>query len=98
MATLARWITLLFLVATPAAADQSCLVAAHRVLGFLRDEAKGTRHEAQIANSIKAKGEGSVVAGIAAGLTSDQCALLILAPDSTVRALAISMLPERNGQ
>lgn len=80
-----------------ARADE-CTAAAHRVLGFLKEEAKGTRHEAQISETISAKGEGPLIAQVASSLSSDQCTFLLIAPDSTVRALAISMLPERNGE
>jgi len=68
------------------------------VLGFLKEEARGTRHEQQIRESIEAKGEGPMIAQVASSLSSDQCTFLLIAPDSTVRALAISMLPERNGE
>lgn len=79
-------------------ADETCTAAAHRVLAFVLEEAKGTRHEAQIAETIRTKGEGKAVSEIAALIEGNQCDFLLIAPDSTVRALAITMLPERNGQ
>jgi len=87
-------------VAPAAAAETSatCTTAASRTAAFLIEEAKGTRHEAQIAGAIAAKGYGSIIETIAAGLTEDQCALLFAAPDSTLRAMAITMLPERMGK
>ncbi|MGH0257050.1 hypothetical protein NKY39_15980 [Sinorhizobium meliloti] len=88
-----------FLMAQPALADEAtCLAAAHRIFAFVEQEAKGTRHEAQMAAAIKKKDKGSLVAELAAGLNSDQCAFLMIAPDSTIRALAKAALPERNGQ
>lgn len=87
--------------ALPAFADDdeaTCLAAAHRIFAFVEQEAKGTRHEAQMAAAIKKKDKGSLVAEMAAGLNSDQCAFLMIAPDSTIRALAIAALPERNGK
>lgn len=74
----------------------SCTAAVHRLLGFLKEEAVGTRHEAQIKESIEQNGEGTLVSELASEMTEDQCAMILIAPDSTVRALAISMLPERS--
>jgi hypothetical protein len=94
-------IEILSAVALIAAAQPSdiCMAAAHRVSVFLIEEAKGTRHEKQIQESIQAAGNlDSLVAQIAAVLQEDQCAFLLTAPDSTVRAMAISMLPERSGR
>ena len=75
-----------------------CDAAANRLMGFTIEEARGTRHERQIADSIAQKGRGAVVAAMAAGLTGDQCAYIMAAPDSAVRAMAIASLPERNGR
>jgi hypothetical protein len=76
-----------------------CIAAAQRVMPFLIEEAKGTRHQAQIETAIrKAGSKDKAAVGVAAGLKPDQCAFLIVAPDSTIRALAISMLPERSGK
>ncbi|KFB10367.1 hypothetical protein [Nitratireductor basaltis] len=88
---------LLITASSPALAD-GCRAAAHRVFPVLVEEAKGTRHEAQIAASIAENGEGATIAGIAATLTDEQCGFLLTADDSTIRAIAISMLPERNGE
>lgn len=65
---------------------------------FIVEEAAGTRHEAQIAASIEAKGGiDAAVVEMAGNLDAGQCAFLVVAPDSTVRALAIATLPERQG-
>lgn len=74
-----------------------CDVGVARLYGFLIEEAKGTRHEAQIESSIEADGMGSAISAIAATMTDDQCAYLMVAPDSALRAMAITMLPERMG-
>lgn len=80
------------------APSTACLAAAHRYLGFLIQEARGTRHEAQIQQSTtEAGGLDKKAAQIAKTLPETQCAFLFSAPDSTLRALAISNLPERSG-
>lgn len=84
-------------VSIPAYAND-CTASAHRVLAFMKEEAKGTRHEAQIQSSIEQHGEGPLVAQVASTLSVDECSFLLVAPDSTIRAMAISMLPERNGE
>ncbi|KQS90320.1 hypothetical protein ASG50_07650 [Rhizobium sp. Leaf386] len=77
----------------------SCVAAAHRMTAFLIEEAKGTRHERQIEVAItKAGGYDRRVREIAATMTEDRCAILLAMPDSSVRALAIATLPERNGK
>ncbi|WP_430262075.1 hypothetical protein [Neorhizobium sp. DAR64862/K0K3] len=82
-------------LSTPSTA---CLAAAHRYLGFLIQEAKGTRHEAQIQRSTtEAGGLDKKATELAQTLPETQCAFLFSAPDSTLRALAISNLPERSG-
>ncbi|MDX0977438.1 hypothetical protein BMJ35_18205 [Sinorhizobium medicae] len=35
---------------------------------------------------------------LAASMDEDRCAFILAAPDSTVKALAIAALPERNGK
>ncbi|WP_234841306.1 hypothetical protein [Sinorhizobium meliloti] len=90
---------LALLTAPPAFADkQLCRAAAHRIVEFAKEEAKGTRHEAQIANAIKKKGEAYLINEMAGGLNPDQCAFLIIAPDSTVRAIARAAMPARSGK
>lgn len=76
-----------------------CLTAARRMMMFIAEEARGTRHEAQIRSSTERVGglEKAVVA-LAATLDLNQCTFIVAAPDSTLRALAISSLPERNGK
>lgn len=90
------------LIATMLASAQpstTCVAAAHRMMGFVLEEAKGTRHEGQIQKSIDdAGGIDKKLATVAAGMSSAQCAFLLAAPDSSVRALAISTLPERSGK
>ncbi|MDI7923427.1 hypothetical protein [Ferirhizobium litorale] len=96
-----RMISALVLAAATVTAfpSQECVAAAHRVMGFLIEEANGTRHEEQIANKIEEAGSADKAAvDLAATLVPGQCVFIITAPDSTVRALAISMLPERQGQ
>ncbi|MGO7148971.1 hypothetical protein ACCS52_26405 [Rhizobium ruizarguesonis] len=62
-------------------------------------EAKGTRHEAQIRQAAeKAGGMDKSIAGMAATMDANKCAFLLTAPDSSLRALAITSLPERNGK
>ena len=76
----------------------SCLTAARRMTEFMIQEAKGTRHESQIAEQIdKAGGLDNAVVQIAGTMEEDACAFLIAAPDSAVRAMAIANLPERSG-
>lgn len=90
---------LLITMLASAPASTTCVAAAHRMVGFLVEEAKGTRHEAQINGAIaKAGGRDKRVVEVAGGLSEAQCAFLLAAPDSTVKALAISMLPERAGK
>lgn len=77
----------------------TCIAAAHRFTSFLIEEAKGTRHEAQIEASTQAAGGlDKKVQEIAASMSEDRCAFILAAPDSTVRALAAAALPERNGK
>lgn len=89
-------------MATGAAAQEPstiCIAAAHRIMPILIQEAQGTRHEAQIAGSIADRGgQDKAAADLAATLKEDACAMLVVAPDSTLRAFAISMLPERAGK
>lgn len=89
-----------FFAPAVAAAEPSsaCLAAAHRMVAFVTEEAKGTRHEAQIAATVAAKGEGALVSQFAETIPPDQCAYLLVAPDSVLRAMAIASLPERNGK
>jgi hypothetical protein len=89
-----------FSFSQPATADDSatCAAAAHRFVAMVTAEAKGTRHEAQIAAANKDKGEAAAIAEFRESLNEDHCAFLMLAPDSTIRALAIAALPERNGK
>jgi hypothetical protein len=96
----ARAMVVLAVLVGPARGEPStdCVAASARLLAFVIAEAKGTRHEAQIAQSIAAKGEASVRAAFAKTIAPDQCAFLLIAPDSTLRAIAIASLPERNGQ
>jgi hypothetical protein len=85
------------LASAPASAP--CLAATYRMMGFLIEEAKGTRHEAQIADAIaKAGGKDKRAAEMSGSLSEEQYAFILGAPDSAVRALAISMLPERSGK
>jgi hypothetical protein len=70
--------------------SETCIAAAHRLTGFLVGEANGTRHEAQIRDSAEK-------AGGTQGIDEEKCAFLLVAPGSTVRALVIAALPERNG-
>lgn len=87
--------------ATPAACQPSaaCLAAAQRFTAFIREEAKGTRHARQIDEAIARNGGANAASKAAAEkLSPDQCAFILSAPDSTVRAMAIATLPERNGQ
>lgn len=79
--------------------SEACVAASHRFTAFLIEEAKGTRHEAQINASIaNAGGLDKLVVKAAAAMEEEKCAFLLAAPDSTVRALAISALPERAGK
>lgn len=79
--------------------SEACLAASHRFVTFIIEEAKGTRHQAQIEATMKtAGGFDEMVATSAAAMKDEHCAFLLAAPDSTVRALAISALPERAGQ
>jgi hypothetical protein len=81
------------------APSTDCLAAAYRFVGFLQVEAKGTRHEEQIAAAIrKAGGLEKRVEEIASAMDEAKCKFLLTAPDSTIRALAIATLPERNGK
>lgn len=76
-----------------------CLAAARRFTEFLAAEAKGTRHEQQIRQATeKAGGKSRTIAEIAAILEPAMCNFLLTAPDSSLRALAITSLPERNGE
>jgi hypothetical protein len=68
------------------------------MVAFVKEEARGTRHEAQIAATVAAKGEGALVSQFAATIPDDQCAYLLTAPDNVLRAMAIASLPERNGK
>lgn len=93
---LSALLSVVLIAGTP---SEACIAAAHRLSGFLVEEAKGTRHEAQIrAAAEKAGGMDKRVVEIAQGMGEAECAFLLTAPDSAVRALAISALPERNGQ
>ena len=76
-----------------------CLTAARRFMSFYIEEAKGTRHEAQIAGAIKKAGSlDKKMVEVASEMTEDKCALMMAMPDSSLRALAVSSLPERNGK
>lgn len=76
-----------------------CLAAARRMSAFMLQEAKGTRHEQQILRSYeKAGGVDKAIAAMAAKMKPDACNFIMLAHDSTIRALAVGMLPERNGE
>ncbi|RVK76002.1 hypothetical protein CN157_16035 [Sinorhizobium meliloti] len=91
--------TLAIIVLAASGPSPTCIAAAHRFTSFLIEEAKGTRHEAQIGASTEAAGGlDKKVQEIAASMSEDRCAFIIAAPDSTVRALAIAALPERNGK
>ena len=81
-----------------AQASPTCVAAASRMTEFIILEAKGTRHEQQISEAIRKKGgKDKAVAALASGMDEDKCAFILAAPDSTIRALAISTLPERTG-
>lgn len=88
------------LVTTSAAAQEDnalCLAAAHRFQDHYEREAEGTRHEAQIAAAYERYGsKGAAIREVAKTFSDDECALILAAPDSTVRAMAIAGLPERN--
>lgn len=91
----------IMLVSAMAGASPSsvCVAAAHRYFAFLSQEAKGTRHEKQIAASVTRNGSvDAAVVEIAKGLTDDQCTYIIAAPDSAIRAMAKATLPERQGK
>jgi len=91
--------TLAVIVLASSGPSATCLAAAHRFTAFLVEEARGTRHEKQIADSISAAGGMDAKARqIAAGMTADKCAFILAAPDSSVRSLAIATLPERAGK
>jgi hypothetical protein len=76
-----------------------CLAAARRFTEILVAEAKGTRHETQIRQAAeKAGGMDKSIAAMAAAMDEKKCAFLLTAPDSSLRALAITSLPERNGK
>lgn len=79
--------------------SEACVAASHRFMTFLIEEAKGTRHEAQINESIaKAGGFDKMAMKAAEEMGEEKCAFILAAPDSTVRALAVSALPERAGK
>ena len=76
-----------------------CLAASHRVMAFVDEAARGTRHEKQINQRREiAGGQAKMIRHLASTLDEDKCAYLMTAPDSAMRALALSMLPERNGE
>lgn len=78
--------------------DPLCVAAAQRMTAFMIEEAEGTRHQAQIEESIdKAGGIDALAVQIAGTMKPESCAFLISAPDSAVRSLAISALPQRLG-
>jgi hypothetical protein len=91
--------TLALIVLASTSPSPTCLAAAHRFTTFLIEEAKGTRHESQMRVAMEtAGGRDQKVREIAATMPEDRCAFILSLPDSTVRALAISTLPERNGK
>lgn len=80
-------------------ADDECVAAARRITAFLIEEAKGTRHEAEIQSTIEQHGSSeNAIVELAKTFDPDECAFVLAASDSTIRTLAISMLPDRNGQ
>lgn len=88
---------------SPTLADASpsviCLTATRRFMSFYIEEAKGTRHEEQIAGAIKKAGSlDKKMVEVASEMTEDKCTLMMAMSDSALRALAISSLPERNGK
>lgn len=76
-----------------------CMAAVRRLVKVMEVEAKGTRHEAQIAEANqRSGGRDATVRELAATLSEDQCDKLAIAPDAIVREMAIGMLPERQGK
>lgn len=90
---------LVMIVLVSSEPSPACLAAAHRFTNFLIDESKGTRHEDQIRAKLdQAGGLDKAVRELAVTFHENQCAFILAAPDSTVRALAIAALPERSGK
>lgn len=89
---------LMALLLAAASPSTACIAAAERMLVFMVQEAVGTRHEAQFKGSMGTpEARAAKLREIAGNLNDDQCAFLLAAPDSTIRALAVSALPERGG-
>jgi hypothetical protein len=64
-----------------------CTAAAERMFEFMIEDLPNAPQRETIEATIQAKGRDAVIREMAGGFTDDQCAFLIVAPDSTVKAM-----------
>lgn len=84
-------LALLAFVAAPALAQDTgpaCEIAANRLLDFILSDLPDNEAGAAVTETMRRDGRQAVVENLAAGFTYDQCAFLMMAPDSTVQAVA----------
>lgn len=68
--------------------EPACMIAANRLLDFILTDLPDNDAGRSVASTMEEDGRHAVVANIAGGFTDEQCAFLMVAPDSTVQALA----------
>lgn len=77
-------------VTAPALAepDPACETAANRLMDFILEELPDNEAGAVLADRLSREGRQAMIDKAAADLTDEQCAFLMVAPDSTVQAIA----------